>query len=210
MHKNFCRKVSQWKIGWKKRMLTFPFVFPSRRNKHLRCKWRNVQRKQSARKWFYRWTDKYFLKFKWLITISDEKLYCESCFQFGALHKTQNLELSRGWIRNDQGFNEEYFTRHELQRIIFHKTSSLFSSGFFKDDQRRIWTKRNELQSLLSGSAVTCDVLTRYQQVQLNQFSAIYFVHPLLFEINSRNGLEAVHNDLLPTGLNLDKLTFLF
>jgi len=43
-----------------------------------------------------------------------------------------------------------------------------------------------------------------------SQFSAIYFVHPLLFEINSQNGLEAVPNDLLPTNLNLDRFRFLF
>ena len=67
-----------------------------------------------------------------------------------------------------------------------------------------------ELHSLLSGSSVTCDILTWYQQMLLNQFSAIYFVHPLLFEINSQNGLEAVPNDLLPTNLNLDRFRFLF
>ena len=142
----------------------FQYVFPFIKNKHLYCKWQNLQQKQSACKWFYHLTNEYLLRFKWLIKINDEKMYCKICFQLGALHKTQNLELSRSWIGNDQGF--EYFTRHYLQRIRFHKTSSLFSSSFFKEDQRRMWTKQNvndfELQSLLSGFAVTCDILTRY------------------------------------------------
>ena len=116
------------------------------------------------------------------------------------------MKASTKNISRDTSFKEEY-SKNKISR------DKLVILQQFLQRRPTENLKQTECECIRAAklvSLVTCDILTRYQQVLLNQFSAIYFVHPLLFEINSQNGLEAVPNDLLPTNLNLDRFRFLF
>ena len=73
--------------------------------------------KQSARKRYYRWTDQYLIQYNWLIKKSDGKIYCKACERFRSSYKAQQLELYSGWSGNDQGYKEEYLTRHQNNEI---------------------------------------------------------------------------------------------
>ena len=71
-----------------------------------------MKQKQSACKQFYNWTDKYSIKFKWLIKKSIANVYCEACVQFGTLHKPRSWSFLGADLK-DEDFKEEHDKKHK-------------------------------------------------------------------------------------------------
>ena len=166
--KNSAAKSTHKKLD-EKIIWTFQFVFPFRRNKNLRCKWRNLQRKQSARKRFYRWTDEYFLKFKWLIKIRDEKLCCKFVFSLELYIKLETwsfrgaglgmMKASTKNISRDTSFKEEY-SKNKISRDKLVILQQFLQRRPTENLQQ---TECECIRAAKLVSLVTCDILTRYQ-----------------------------------------------